>query len=148
MALKDQLYDALALGRSVMLVGTADAGKSWFMEHELLPFLRGKGLSVSYFSDCTKLSGFEGGADATVIEEVEVLEDKDVLEKNHPDERPYYTDEYFKKVRGWFEELARMKMPCVYVVTRNDRRDIDNFVKTVTKADWDGREVLALEFRR
>lgn len=147
MDIKNEIYNTLVSGQNIFLVGTADSGKSWFIKNELLPFLHNKGLSVLYFPDCTNLSdvGKENGA---IIEEVEVLQDRGFLEKNHPNEQPYYTDEYLKRVMGWFRELARIKVPCVYVVTRNDRRDIDNFIKTIKKTDWDGREVARVEFQR
>lgn len=148
MDIKNKIYNALVSEQSVFLVGTTDSGKSWFIKNELLPFLHGRGLSVSYFSDCTNLSNVGGSKNGTIIEEVEVLQDRGFLEKNHPAEQPYYTNKYLEKVANWFQELAKIKTPCVYVITRNGQRDINNFMKTVKETDWDGRRVICIEFQR
>ena len=46
-----------------------------------------------------------------------------------------------------FDKLKRIKIPCVYIVTRNEKDTIENFLATIKTADWDKREVVCLAFK-
>ncbi|MDD5290413.1 MAG: hypothetical protein PHT40_04470 [Patescibacteria group bacterium] len=146
MDLKEKIYNLLKEKESVFVVGARDAGKSWFVENELLPFLRGKNFDVKYFSDGDHLSAAEILGDGVIVDEMETLQDRNFLETAHPEERPYYSDEYLAKVKTWFEKLKSIKLPTVYIITRNNQEEIQNLIQTVKTADWDNRAVECVEF--
>ena len=145
---KERILGSLKEGRSLFLVGFGDSGKTWFAINELVPFLQKKGLDVTYFSDCDHLLGSATVGNAVVVDEVEVLQDRAYLESTHPDERPYYSDDYVVKVKSWFDKLRNVQQPCVYIVTRNSTEDVKNFMEMIKKTDWDSRTIETVEFHR
>lgn len=147
--LQSEILKLLTNGSSLFLIGPADSGKSWFAKNNLLPFLIKQGLRGNYFTDCDEISsGKSEHYDFALIDEVESLQDFEYLENVYPDERPYYSNQYLQKVKTWFEKIALLECPSVYIITRNEPPDIDNFVRHVKKADWDGRKVEVLIFEK
>jgi len=133
-------------GTSVLLVGATDEGKTWFMERELIPEMEKMGMKVGYLENPD--SEMEAGNDFYVIDEVEILSDREFLEELHPEEVPFYEDKYLKEVERWHGKIGEIKKPCVYVLTRNDEREIENLMKGELRAEWDGRELKVVRFER
>lgn len=148
MDLKNKIFNLLNNKKSLFLIGPTDSGKSYFVKNELLPFLQSKNLSVCYFSDCEQLPDLEIIGDAVIIDEMETFQDKDFLEAIHSNEKPYYTDEYLNKVKKWFDKLQNVQLPAIYIITRNSQVEIQNFIKTVKKTEWNNKEVECVEFYR
>ena len=149
MLLKEQIYNLLISGQSVFLIGPSNCGKSRFAKEELLLYLSGRGLRVQYFSDCYGLDQSKTIDDchAAIVDEVEILQDKEYWESKHGNTGSYYSNEYLVTVNAWFDKLKRIKIPCVYIVTRNEKDTIENFLATIKTADWDKREVVCLAFK-
>ena len=132
--------------KSVILVGASDSGKSYYAQNNLLPFLLKSGLTGQYL-ECDKINLHNmPKGDFVIIDEVESLQDKAYLEARHPEENPYYSQEYLNKIEKWSERLKEVNIPCIYIITRNEELEIDNFINTVSKADWDSREVRCFKF--
>ena len=136
-------------GASLFLIGPTDSGKSWFIKNNLLPFLTQKGLRGVYYADCNEVPS-QGvmHLDFALIDEVESLQDQKFLEAIYPDKKPYYSKEYLQKVRSWFVKLCSLKIPSVYITTRNSAEEIKNFFECVNTTDWDGRKVEILVFNK
>jgi hypothetical protein len=145
MSLKNKIYNIVKNRESLFLVGKTDSGKTFFVKKELIPFLKNKGIKVSYFSDCNKITK-TSHADIAIIDEVEILQDKDFLKKNNPNEKPYYTKAYVRKVKDWFKKLKNIKIPSIYIITRNKRNEIKNFKDNVKFTDFDKRETNVITF--
>lgn len=145
---KEIIYNWLAQKKSIFLVGPADSGKSWFVVNELMPFLRTHEYSVSYFHDCDELPDESINVDCLIIDEVETWQDKEILEKLHSEETPYYSGEYMGKVLKWFQKLIHHKQPCVYIITRNDHQAIEYLLNNTNKTDWDRRAIVVINFKQ
>jgi hypothetical protein len=50
---------------------------------------------------------------------------KNFLKSIHPKEKPYYTNDYIKKVKSWQNKLSEITKPTLYIVTRNAKKEID-----------------------
>lgn len=130
---------------NVLLVGKSDAGKTYFVQHALIPFLREQGKTVVYFENMDKVT--EVPADAIVIlDEFEVLEDREFLEQRHPEERPYYTEAYVEHVQRWLDLARRITNPCVCLVTRNEPEEIGH-LKNIKSFSF-AKNVHVLEYSR
>lgn len=147
MPLTQTILNFLKNKQSLFLIGPTNSGKSRFIENELLPFLQDKNFSVSYFLNCNQLPNSEISTDFIIVDEVESLQDQNFLENQHPEQNPYYAPDYLVKVQTWFKKLAYLKLPTVYIITRNSPEEIQNFMQTVKHTDWDNREVACLEFK-
>lgn len=147
MNIQKKIYKLLANKKSLFLVGSTDSGKTWFVKNNLIPFLREKGMSVLYVQNCDDVPE-SISEDCVIIDEVETLQDKVFLENNNSGEKPYYNKEYETKIKKWFDELKMVKVPCVYIVTRNNKKEIKNFIDIMKKTDWDSRSVECLKFEK
>lgn len=132
-------------GKSVVLVGPTGSGKTRFSRTKLLPTLKGAGLNANMVNDCDEDFSVLKGVRVAVIDEVETFIDRDFLEKKHPEEVPYYTAGYVKQVLGWFDKLEKVGIPAVYVITRNEKEEVDYLVANMKVTDW-GRKVKTLSF--
>lgn len=146
MDIKKLVYDQLTKGKSIFLVGSTDSGKSYFVINDLINFIEIHGQSVKYFHNCDKLPDEPVKTDYLIIDEIETLQDKEILEKLHPEEIPYYPREYIDKISNWFKKLSGHKQPCVYIITRNDHKSIEYLIKNVNKSDWDQRPINVINF--
>ena len=144
--LNDEVFHLLTSGKSVFLVGKSDSGKTYFAKNELIPFLKNRGLDVHYFKDCDDLTAPMAGI--AVVDEVESFQDREFLENAHPNEKPYYEDAYIQKVNGWLRKLSSISNPAVYILSRNSDAEIQNFIKTIRKTDWNDGAVEVLKFER
>lgn len=81
------------------------------------------------------------------IYENAVLVDKPLLSylQNFYDKRKDFED-FLKNSWDWFCKLKTSSSPCIYVVTRNNKSSIDNFINTIKNTDWDERPVKVLEY--
>jgi hypothetical protein len=144
MDLKNRIFDLLNAGKDVFLVGKSDSGKTYFAKNELIPFLKSKGLEVRYFQNCEEVVSMKGVA---IVDEVESFQDLDFLEKEHPEEAPYYTDDYINKVNHWFENLRNLNEPAIFLVTRPGEKEVEHFAQKIKTSDWSGRPAEALVFQ-
>jgi len=146
--IKEKIFKRLSKKKSVFLVGPANSGKSRFAVNELLPFLEERGLHVFYAADCDHLfkTILQKKSEAVIIDEVETMHDKEFLELKNKSEKPYYSTAYLEKIKKWFDKLRKIKIPCVYIITRNNDEDVKNFIASVKTADWDCRTMESIEF--
>lgn len=148
MDLQNKILELLKDKKSVFLVGPTDSGKSWFVEKNLLPFLYNNGLSGTYVSNCDKIANLQPEGDFIIIDEVETLQDRQFLENLHPEKRPYYSHEYTAKVQKWNNQLGKINTPSVYIIARNEKLEINNFIENISRTDWNSQVVECLEFKK
>lgn len=141
----EKIYKELLLCNSVLLIGLADRGKTYYALNELLPFLNKKGLDAAYFQNCNDFSKVPENTDVVIVDEVETFLDKDFLEQQYPDEKPYYSAEYLEKVKIWHNRLKIIKIPSVFILTRNKEEEIKYLVNNIKTTDW-GVNVKCLIF--
>lgn len=142
--LTNNIYQELSGGGNVLLVGPTDSGKTWYIDNILIPFLREKGMRVVYFSDPDNISE-NNKADIIIVDEVEVLIDQDKLEASSSGHEPYYSEIYLNKVKAWHNKLQKLTVPSVFILTRNNKKEISNIVDNVVTTDW-GAKVKCLAF--
>lgn len=130
------------------MIGPTDSGKSWFGDKNLLPFLCSNGLTGTYITVCEITPDFRSKDDFIIIDEVESLQDRKFLEDLYSEEKPYYNLEYLANIQKWNDQLKKISIPSVYVITRNEKLEIDNFIKNISTTDWDGRKVECVEFKK
>ena len=147
MRLENNIYNLINRKKSVFLVGKSNSGKTYFIKNELIPFLKEKEMVVSYFSDGDQITSLPQKGIA-VIDEVETFQDKEFLEKNNTTKKPYHTKKYAKKVNSWFKKLKKVKIPTIYIITRNNKNEIEHFQKIIKTTDWDNRKVKVVVFTR
>ena len=143
--LTEKIYKELLFCNNVLLIGLADSGKTYYALNELAPFLKNKKLNTVYFSNCNDFLNIPNNVDAVIADEVETLIDKDFLEQRYPDEKPYYSAEYLKKVKNWHDKLKLIQAPSVFILTRNKKEEIESLVHNVKMTDW-GATVKCLVF--
>ncbi len=147
MGLENKIYHLINQKKSIFLVGESDSGKTYFVLKELIPFLKSKRLASTYFSDCDHIKVVPKTG-VVIIDEVETFQDKEFLEKIRATEKSYYSKRYIQKVNRWFKKLKRVKVPSIYIITRNSKNEIEHFQKTVKTADWNKRVVEVVVFPR
>ena len=143
--LTEKIYKELLLRNNVLLIGLADSGKTHYALNELTPFLNKKKLNTAYFPNCDDFLSIPDNADAVIVDETETLMDKDFLERRYPDEKPYYSEEYLKKVKNWHNKLKLIQVPAVFILTRNKKEEIGYLINNVKTTDW-GAAVRCLVF--
>lgn len=143
--LSKQITDLLSQNKSIVLVGPTNSGKSYWVEHTLIPELE-KGKKIAYFKETTDIK--ETDADIYIFDEAETLFDKEFLEERHPEENPYYTPAYLEKVKSWHEMYKKFGKPSLYIITRNSEEELDHLVQNFTHTDWDNRGILTIRFER
>lgn len=131
-------------GKSIALVGTTGSGKTWFVLNELIPELERAGKKIEYFKDLERAIVPKNDAEIVILDEFETLIDRNYLEKAHPEEKPYYTEEYVRQVKGWLDEASKIKKQLILIVTR-DEGDVKNFVQNVRLTDW-GMPILPIKY--
>lgn|GEM_PF-3565091 len=130
-AMVTEIVSALEKGKNVLLVGRRDAGKTYFVTKTLIPFLRNTGMDVRYHKNMNEEIG-DLPEDAVVIfDEFEIRDDREQLEKMHPEEKPYYTDSYLKKVHRWLRKSEHIPNRRIFILSRNEE-DIGNIMKTTS----------------
>ena len=142
--LTNNIYQELSGGGNVLLVGPTDSGKTWYINNILIPFLREKKMRVVYFSNPDNISK-NNKADIIIVDEVEVLIDQDKLEASSSGHEPYYSEVYLNKVKAWHNKLQKLTVPSIFVLTRNNKKEISNIVDNVVTTDW-GAKVKCLAF--
>jgi hypothetical protein len=143
--LTEKIYKELLFRSNVFLIGFADSGKTHYALNELVPFLKEKKLNAIYLSNCNEFLSVPDNADIVIVDEVETLMDKDFLERQYPNEKPYYSAEYLKKVKNWHNKLKLIQEPSVFILTRNKKEEIEYLVNNVKMTDW-GAAVRCLVF--
>jgi hypothetical protein len=135
-ALRDDVLHVLTCRRTVALVGETNAGKTHFATNVLVPSLTKRGLRCVYVPTPDG-AGPLPLVDVVIVDEVEVLEDEDFLRaRSRRTREPYYRDAYLRRVRAAHEWLGSIDVPCVYIVTRNGRREIANLVDRQFQMAW------------
>ncbi|MEK7136225.1 MAG: hypothetical protein AAB821_01400 [Patescibacteria group bacterium] len=144
--LEKKIIREIEIGNNVILVGPADAGKTYFVENCLIPKLRKMSIPFIFFFNCEEVDSNKKTG-VLIIDEVEILFDQDFLQKLHPDELPYYSDDYLKKVKGWHKKLSKLDGMVLGVVTRNKREEIDNIVQNLKYLEWNNKLAIGIEFK-
>ena len=139
--MEQQVYELISSGKNVLLVGKRDSGKTYFVMDKLIPFLKSKGMRVAYFKDLNETIS-PADKEVVILNEVEILDDKEFLKNLHPDDSPFYTEEYLKQVDKWLEKIRSIKNPTIYIVTRNEDEEIENMKKIETFSFGDNIEVV------
>jgi hypothetical protein len=138
----------LKIGKqNILLIGSTNSGKTFFVKNEIIPFLEKKWYKVVYFEDCNKLDPHKE-ANIFIVDEVEVLFDKDFLEKSNPEEIPYYNKSYLKTVENWQKKLSEIKTQIICIVTRNTEKEIDYVFQNYKKLEWNNLPVEIVKFAR
>jgi hypothetical protein len=130
----DVLYD-LERHRTVAIVGETNAGKTHFVMKVLVPALKERRIRHAYVSTPDSAPGL-ASADVVIIDEVEVLDDERFLRRRSGRRGPYYSDTYLLRVRAAHQWLRSINVPCVYIITRNTRVEIDNLVDRASQLEW------------
>ncbi len=144
--LTKEIFDAIKNGKNVFLVGATDSGKSWFLQNEIIPFLRENNYKVCYLEDSLADSHISENCDIVIADEYETFVDKDFLEKRHPEEVPYYSGSYIKQVNNCQKTLGNARFPVVFVITRNEDVEIDYLVNKISEEYSDS--LVALKMTR
>ncbi|HNP75479.1 MAG TPA: ATP-binding protein [bacterium] len=143
--LTNNIYQTVSGGGNVLLVGPTNSGKTWYINNILIPFLKKKKIEVVYFSDPDNISEESNKADVIIVDEVELLIDQDKLEAGSSGYEPYYSGVYLKKVKTWHNKLQKLTAPSIFILTRNNQKEISNIVDNVVITDW-GSKVKCLAF--
>lgn len=133
-------------GKSVFLVSKMDEGKTYFAKNFLISYLKKIGIKAVYFENINKLK-ITKGLNLLVIDEVEILSDQKFLEKEHPEEKPYYSEKYLKLVKKWHKKLSEIKIPAIYLITRNNQKEINYLKKNTSKTEWNKSLIVVLEYK-
>ena len=144
--LAKKIVKSLKNGKSVFLVSKMDEGKTYFTKNFLVPYLKKTGVKVVYFKNINKLK-IAKNLEFPVIDEVEILSDRKFLEKEHPEENPYYPEKYLKLVKKWHEKLSEIKAPAIYLITRNNKKEINYLKKNTSKVEWNKSPIIVLEYK-
>lgn len=146
--LNEKILSILRSNRSVLLVGQTNSGKTWFIKKEFMPFLKKQNIKTVYFANPGKLFATKvKDADFIIVDEVEIMQDKDFLQNIHFKENPYYSPKYLNKVKKWFNNLKYVGQPSIFIVTR-EKEAIKNLIKTVKILEWNNQKVRVVEFKR
>lgn len=137
----------LQQNKNVILVGPSDSGKTWFVKHTLIPYLQEQGRKVKYYENCDVLADEDISTDFAIVDEVELLLDKDFLQKLHPEDTPYYKSEYLAKIAKWQKQLAKLTIPGLFIVSRGNDT-LSNILEQVHSLEWNGEQCEVLEFTR
>ena len=132
---------------NIILIWATNSGKSFFIKKQVIPFLEEKWIKIIYFENCDELDSTKK-ADIFIVDEVELLFDKAFLEKNHPEETPYYTKSYLEKVKRWHNKLSQINTKIIWIVTRNDEKDIDYVLQNYKELEWNNLPVEVVKFAR
>ena len=138
------IYNILQEGKSVLLVGPTESGKTWFICNKLIPFIKSKNETVLYIDGHIDDKKYNK-ADYVIVDEFETLLDKDYLQELHPEEKPYYEKEYISSINEWHRSLADISTSILFVLTRNEKKEIANIIQNIDKTDW-GKKIVTFEY--
>lgn len=144
--LTQTIYKELSFGNNILLVGPENSGKTYYTKNVLVPFLKEKKINAVYFENCNVLNNLLS-ADIFIVDEMETLLDMDFLEKRHPEDKPYYSPIYLEKVKQWHDKLKLFHSPCIFILTRNSKKDMDYILNNIHHTDW-GAPVKCLIFKK
>ncbi|HDH31204.1 MAG TPA: hypothetical protein ENH26_00290 [Candidatus Wolfebacteria bacterium] len=145
--LNNFIYKEILKNSNILIVGSTDSGKTWYVKNILIPFLQDKKKKVVYFHNPDNLLGLIKNVDFFIVDEIETLIDKDFLEAHSTEIKPYYSKKYLKKVKGWHNKLKKITIPSIFILTRNNQKEIDNVVNNIKVIDW-GVKVKCLAFKK
>ncbi len=134
--LTEKIYKELLFRNSILIIGLADSGKTYYALNELIPFLNKKKIKTAYFPNCNNFLNIPNDTDVAIVDEVETLADKYFLELNNPKDKPYYSLEYLEKVKSWHEKLRVIQIPAVFILTRSKKKEIEYLVDSIKTTDW------------
>ena len=141
-----EIVKILMSGTSIFLIGKSNSGKSYYIKNKLMPFLEKSGIKIKFYENCDNINNFED-VDVCIFDEVELLFDKKFLEKKHPEENPYYSGGYLKKVSEWFLQLGKINKPSIYIVTRNADDEIEYIKNNMRSCEWnDNKNIEIIQF--
>jgi len=133
--------------KNIILIWPTNSGKSFFIKKQVISFLEERWIKAVYFENCDELDPTKE-ADIFIVDEVELLFDKVFLEKNHPEKTPFYTNSYLEKVRKWHNKLSQINTKIIWIVTRNDEKDIDYVLQNYKELEWNNLPVEVVKFAR
>lgn len=142
--MRDYIIKALLDSKNIILVWKTNSWKTYFIENSLISLLKEKNINFSYFKDCNDLN--INNSEIYLIDEVELLFDREYLELNHPEENPYYSENYLEKVKKWHDKLSKIEKPILCVVTRNDKKEVNNLIKNYNFLEWNWKKTEVIEF--
>ena len=145
--MKHLILKKLLEGKNILLVGETNSGKSYFVKNQIIPLLKENNINVSYFEECADLE-VDNKCDVCIVDEVELLFDKQFMEDTYPKEKPYYTWSYLQKVAIRQDKLSQIQKPVICIVTRNGKHEIDYVVKNYKKLEWNNLPVEVIAFER
>lgn len=137
--LSNRLVKYIERGLSIILIGKTNSGKSYFVKKELISLLKKK-FRVVYFKDGDNVEIKK--ADVAIFDEAELLFDKTRLEK----QGEIFSRLYLNKVNKWQILYKKFNMPSIYIVTRNEMKDINYIKKNYKKAEWDNRKITVIKY--
>lgn len=146
MILEDLIIKKLLEKKNIILIGESDIWKTYFIENKIIPILKDRRVVFSYFQDCDKLKNTKSSL--YIIDEVELLFDRKLLEDIYPEERPYYNDTYLKKVYNWHKNLASIDGVFLCIVTRNSILARKNILDKYKYCEWNNSQVEILEYKK
>jgi len=144
--LAKKIVKSLKNEKSVFLVSKTDEGKTYFAKNFLISYLKRIGIKAVYFENINKLKIVKN-LELPVIDEVEILSDQKFLEKEHPKEKPYYPEKYLKSVKKWHNKLSKIKVSAIYLITRNNKKEINYLKKNTSKTEWNKSLIVVLEYK-
>jgi hypothetical protein len=144
--LTKEIYTKITNNGNALIAGKTDSGKTYFVEHELIPFLNKAGLSVCYFKNTDEfISTYKDDHfDVFIFDEFETFFDRDFLIKKHNDPE-YYSEKYLQSVTNWHKALSAVNKPSIFILTRNEEDEISNIVASMKQTDF-GSKVTCFRF--
>ncbi|MBP8016444.1 GNAT family N-acetyltransferase [Candidatus Gracilibacteria bacterium] len=146
--LANEIYINLLKGHNILLAGKTDSGKTWFVKNILISYLQNNGIKTKYFEGCDKIITNNLNNKVTIVDEVEIFEDQKLLEKLYPEERPYYSKEYLKRVKKWYSNLSKIKTQSIYIVTRNEFESLNNIKNNIKQVGFCVRSLYKIIFQK
>jgi len=144
--LSKKIIKAFKEGKGIFLVGKTNEGKTYFAKNFLIPYLTRINIKAKYFENINQIK-INKNLNLAVIDEVEILSDREFLEKEHPEENYYYSEKYLRQIKKWHEKLSKFKIPCVCLLTRSNQKDINYLKKKNIKTEWNSSPAIVLEYK-
>jgi hypothetical protein len=145
--MEQEILQRVLDGRNIIIIGETNSGKSYFVKNEIIPLLEKNNFKVSYSEDCESLK-INSRCDVFIVDEVEILFDKEFLENMYPEKMPYYTDNYLKKVKSWLNKLSKITKPIICTITRNGKTEIDYVYENYKSLEWNNLPVDVVKFEK
>ena len=142
--LADKITQKIIDSCNVLLVGPSDSGKTWFAKHDLINTLKQADIRVAYFENCDVIDG-KNEADCFMIDEVEIMGDRNYLESKYG--LKYFNDDYLDRVALWHNKLSKIKKPSIFIVTRNNKDEINYLKENYKFLEWNNSPVSVFIFK-